>query len=109
MPFDNSKNRNESDSLYEISLSLIATLIQKAQSNNLPILIIGDFNADLKRKNKFDLKLKTFIENYQLVPLVDLFSQEIKHTFTNKNNNNIFRHQIDHALFYNDQKSYRKL
>jgi hypothetical protein len=54
MPFDNSKNKKETLSLYEISLSLLATLICKAQSNDIPIFIIGDFNVDLKRKNKFD-------------------------------------------------------
>jgi hypothetical protein len=102
MPFDNSKNKKESHSLFEVSLSLIATLICKAQSNDIPIFIIGDFNADLKRKNKFDKILKLFTENYYLTHLTSEFPQNISHTFTSKNNGNYFKHQIDHAFFIND-------
>ena len=96
------KKKNESHSLYDISLSLIASLIGKAQSNNLPVLIIGDFNADTNRKNKFDLLLSKFIDNYNLDTLITRFPQKLNHTFICKNNNNYFRQHIDHALFLND-------
>jgi endonuclease/exonuclease/phosphatase family metal-dependent hydrolase len=102
MPFDNSKNKKETLSLYEISLSLIATLICKAQSNDIPIFVIGDFNADLKRKNKFDKILKNYTENYHLSALINQFPQNIHYTFTSKNKETFFNHQIDHAFFVND-------
>ena len=54
MPFDNLKKRLQCLNDYEMTLSVIHTLTEKARIMHIPILIAGDFNADLQRMNRFD-------------------------------------------------------
>ena len=106
MPFDNSKKRDDSLSSFELNLSLISTLIEKAKTLNLPIFIVGDFNADPKRTNRFDKILKEFIANLNTDSLVSNFPQSINYTFSAINNQNTINATIDHAFFIpgnNDQ------
>jgi len=72
LPFND--NTNESKSTYEISLSIIYTLCKKFELNNVPCMIFGDFNADINRKNKFDLLLNEFIRENKLIILENLFA-----------------------------------
>ncbi len=46
--------------------------------------------------------MKNYTENYHLSALINQFPQNIHHTFTSKNKETFFKHQIDHAFFVND-------
>ena len=78
--FDDSKNRNESKSNFESSLCLIWTLNNHFDDKNIPVIILGDFNADLNRNNRFDCLLKNFIiENNFLV--IDTLNKSSYYTY----------------------------
>ena len=100
MPFDNPKKKDESISQYEMSLCMISTLIQKYKYLKIPILIIGDFNADLRRKNKFDIVLSKFILDQNLIAIDLLHTQKVDHTYSFSQNFQKDRKlNLDHVLF----------
>ena len=105
MPFDNSKKRDDSLSSYELTLSLITTLINKAKTLNIPLFIVGDFNADTKRNNRFDKILNNFINDHNINSLVYSFPQPINFTYKATLNLKLITATIDHAFFipYTDQ------
>ena len=86
MPFDNSKKHLESKAEYVLNLSLITTLLNKY--GNIHTFIVGDFNADLFRKNHFDLILNDFIADQQLIPIDLINTQKLNFTYSNYNNFN---------------------
>ncbi|CAF1026488.1 unnamed protein product [Brachionus calyciflorus] len=78
MPFYNNKHKNESVALYETTLSILIAHMKIFKDKNIPIFIIGDFNADPFRPtcqkssnlNKLDKILCNFIHDNDLV-LID--------------------------------------
>ena len=81
LPFFDTKNSNESKSMFELSLSLIFTITKEFKENNFPVLITGDFNADVNRSNKFDIILKNYLVDHGFILLDDLNN---KNNFTFK-------------------------
>ena len=75
MPFDDSKKRDESKSIYELTLSYIHVLIKKYKNLFIPIILLGDFNADLNRhsNNRFDSLIRNFVEDNDLIVLDKIF------------------------------------
>ena len=55
MPFDNTNDRDNSKSTFEITLSRILALIDINKEKNIPTFLMGDFNADTNRNNRFDV------------------------------------------------------
>ena len=47
LPFYDSKKPKESKSMFELTLTLLFTVSNEFKSRNIPVLITGDFNADL--------------------------------------------------------------
>ena len=97
MPFDDSSNRDNSKSMYELTLSLITVLINKLNTSNIPFFIVGDMNADVLRSNRFDKMLNEFTSEHELIFLDHIFTKKIPYTF----NSNISSSKIDHALIQN--------
>ena len=54
MPFDDSKNRCESKSSFELILNIILAIYEEFKASKTPVLITGDFNSDVNRDNRFD-------------------------------------------------------
>ena len=69
MPFDDSNNRFESKSKFELVLSLISSIIEEFYKRKIVTVITGDFNADFNRSNIFDVILKNFTKenNYVII------------------------------------------
>ena len=101
MPFDNSKDRANSKATFEITLSLILALIERHKEKNIPIILMGDFNSDIHRNNRFDVILKNFITDNNMILLDHINNNHITHTFTTaKINNTYFYHNLDHFILY---------
>jgi hypothetical protein len=98
MPFDDSKKKLESKSNYELSLCLISSIINIAETNNVPFFVIGDFNADLKRDRPFDKILKKFMHDYDLESIIENFVQKTNFTYYHYNNNVKHTHNLDHIF-----------
>ena len=56
LPFDNSNNKENSRATFELTLSRILALIEHHKEKNIPIILMGDFNADFNRHKRFDEK-----------------------------------------------------
>ena len=103
MPFDNSKDRDNSKCMFELTLSLIVTLIRKFEHKNIPILLMGDFNSDINRQNRFDIILKNFIRDHNLILIDNINNNEISHTFSSALINNKIHHSnIDHFILHSN-------
>ena len=90
LPFDD--GTHERFSFFQSCFSLLsADLIENSHKQ---ILIIGDFNADLNRKKRFDLVFNKFICERKLIETNDFFEQNIDYTY---NNGNYFA-KLDHIL-----------
>ena len=101
MPFDNSKDRANSKATFEITLSRILALIERHKEKNIPIILMGDFNSDIHRNNRFDVILKNFITDNNMILLDHINNNHITHTFTTaKINNTYFYHNLDHFILY---------
>ena len=98
MPFDNPQKKDDSLSMYELSLTLILTLLEKARLNNLTSFIIGDFNADFFRDKRFDKLLTEFINDNNLTILDCITTQKVDHSFTASTNSETYKSNIDHIL-----------
>ncbi len=101
MPFDDSKNRDNSKSMYELTLSLISVLIDKFKTRNIPFFIAGDFNADIFRKNRFDKLLLEFTSENNLTLLDHLCTQKVDFTYSSFNSFS----RIDHVIASTDHGS----
>lgn len=62
------------------------------------VLIIGDFNSDTKRSNKFDKLLIEFIRKNKLIDVYDPKKQKIDYIYKSGNN----KARIDHILANNN-------
>jgi hypothetical protein len=105
MPFDNSKKRDESLSTYEMTLNIISTLISKAKILDIPIFILGDFNADPNRNNRFDKLLKSFMANQNLQSVTSLYPQSTTYTYKAQMKQDIIKSNIDHIFIINDKNN----
>ena len=90
MPFDDGSF--ERYSALQSNLSLIGADIEDRNDTN--VLVIGDFNADLKRGKRFDIALSNFIFNNNLIDSFDIFPQKSSFTYSNGS----YRSRIDHIL-----------
>ena len=88
MPFDDSKNRHESKSSFELILNIILAINEEFKASKTPVLITGDFNSDVNRDNRFDQTLKNFI-NDQNFYLLDNLNPNNSPTFKSSLINNI--------------------
>ena len=77
LPFDNGKK--ESLALFKSNLSLLESQVKLDGSDES--IILGDFNADLTRGNRFDKLLVKFVEKNLLVDSLDVNSQNVNHTY----------------------------
>ena len=100
MPFDNSNNRDQSKSIYELTLSYINVLIKKFKDLSIPVVILGDFNADLNRNsnNRFDKILRDFVKDNDLIVLDEIFPQKNNFTFTPNGYLSETKSKIDHVM-----------
>ena len=100
MPFDD----HTSDSLteFELVLSQISALINSLKLSNQEFVVMGDFNADLRRLNKFDKILREFVGKQALTPLETSQLQVTNFTYMNKQkiNGNVsyYTANLDHVL-----------
>ena len=71
MPFDDSKKRDKSKNINKLTYSFIHVLINKYKNLSIPVIILGNFNADLNRhtNNRFDSILRNFVKDNDLVVL----------------------------------------
>ena len=72
LPFDDSKNKDNSKAIFELTLSKVLALIERHKDKNIPIILMGDFNADIHRNNRFDDILKKFILDNEMIVLDDI-------------------------------------
>lgn len=94
MPFDDSNNRDNSKSMFELTLSLISVLIEKFRDRQIPFFIAGDLNADIFRKNRFDKLLSEFANEHDLFFLDHLNTQKVDFTYSSFNSHS----SIDHII-----------
>jgi len=108
LPFDNSKNKENSRATFELTLSRILALIEHHKEKNIPIILMGDFNADFNRNKRFDEILKKFIKENNMI-ILDHINKEHNPppTFStaisiNKNTNSQqqFHFNLDHFILY---------
>jgi len=96
MPFFNSKKRKDCISEYETTLSLILAHINIFKRKQIPIIILGDFNADpfrscLPRQNFLDELFSKFVKDNEFIMLDILNTQKIPYTYQVLYNSNIFK------------------
>jgi hypothetical protein len=103
MPFDDSKKRDQSKSIYELTLSYIHVLINKFKNMSIPVIILGDFNGDLNRRsnNRFDSILKNFVQDNDLIVLDEVFPQVNNFTFSPNGYSSETMSKIDHIMIPN--------
>ena len=107
LPFDDSKNKDNSKAILELTLSKVLALIERHKDKNIPIILMGDFNADIHRNNRFDDILKKFILDNEMIVLDHINENKIPHTYTtakifNKrlNRTKLFQYNLDHFILY---------
>ena len=107
LPFDDSKNKDNSKAIFELTLSKILALIERHKEKKIPIILMGDFNADLHRNNRFDDILKRFIQENCMIVLDHINNEKIPPTYTtakvlNKrlNRTKRFQYNLDHFILY---------
>ena len=107
LPFDDPKNKDNSKSIFQLTLSKILALIERHKDKNIPIILMGDFNADIHRNNRFDDILKKFINDNEMIVLDHITEKKIPHTYTtakvlNKrlNRTKSFQYNLDHFILY---------
>jgi endonuclease/exonuclease/phosphatase family metal-dependent hydrolase len=81
---------------------LITTIIEKSQMNNIPIIILGDFNADTQKTNYFAKILNKFLKDNNLTDMCEKFPQTTQYTYTCLNRDSTFYSKLDHVLTIQD-------
>jgi hypothetical protein len=107
MPFLNKKKKNESISMYETTLSLILAHLNIFKEKNIPVFIVGDFNADPYRSpspkdklnsNILDKIFSNFIQDHNLSLLDMLNTQITPFTYHKPTKNSTYYANLDHAV-----------
>ena len=92
LPYNSNNNLFE----FEFSLSLIKEIFFSFSKKNF--IVMGDFNCDLTRNNKFDNLLRAFISSNSLIVLNDsLFSVNLTFSIS------IYSSFIDHILIIKNE------
>jgi hypothetical protein len=101
MPFD--INKLDSILEYEMNITILSELIKNAKvESEFDIIIGGNFNADLYRSKRLDIKLIEFIEKNKIFSMDTLLIQQINYSYRNGD----YRAKSDHILVY--QKKEKK-
>ena len=90
MPFDDPKERDQSLCSFELILTLIATLLNKAKTLQISTFLVGDFNSDPCRNNRFDKILKLFLDEQSIKSFVFSYPQLTNHTYKSSKTINLF-------------------
>ena len=69
------RNRAGSFSAFQNNLTLLASEIELLNAKESHFLLIGDFNADLNRKRRFDKYLNNYLHDNDLVACEKLFKK----------------------------------
>lgn len=74
-------------------------ILESLKAKNIKeILVVGDFNSDQTRKNKFDKALQSVINEHKLILLDAQFKQDFAYTYTN----GLHKSWIDHVLSFTE-------
>ena len=93
--YDDSRNRASSFSAFQNNLTLLASEIEFLNAKESQFLLVGDFNADLKRKRRFDKYLSSYLHENKLIACEDLFEKgDLNYTYKKGKN----KAYIDHAI-----------
>ncbi len=77
------------------SIAKMHELVKQFEENNMEVIIVGDFNSDLRRKNSRNTKqLVTFMKKFELIPYESVFDQVVDYTFFRGDQRSL----IDHVL-----------
>ncbi|CAF0986190.1 unnamed protein product [Brachionus calyciflorus] len=99
MPFDDPKKKSNSKSLYELIISRICIYFKMFEERKIPVVILGDFNADPFRQNRFDYIFKDMIKELDLVLISNLNTQFCPYTYEKRSGNSSkYRAKLDHIL-----------
>ena len=80
--YDDSKNRINSNQAFLSNLAILESEVSLNLSTETSFIIVGDFNADLKRNRRFDKHLSTFMNSNNLVACENLFNtKDINYTY----------------------------
>ena len=102
MPFDDSKKKVDSKILFEQTFSHILVLINKLMDRETPIFIMGDFNSDLFRNNRFDKILLEYFNSEDWIALDHLFTQKYEYTYSSMNQGKKNFSNLDHIFSINN-------
>jgi hypothetical protein len=102
MPYDDKKTINWSN--FNISICAIESIIEYYSEKGYYLLITGDFNADHRRKNRFDNALNEFIINNNLYHLSNDALTLCKYSYKKGN----YYSCIDHSFIVNNNKLHYK-
>ena len=97
-PFNDPKKIDESQCNFELCFTMIATIASEFNTRNIPVFLIGDFNGDFNRSNRFDLLLSKFIKDHEYIVLEYL---DPKNNFTYISEpirNKTQKSKIDHII-----------
>jgi endonuclease/exonuclease/phosphatase family metal-dependent hydrolase len=98
LPFDNKSFLNLTE--FQSCLQIVNELFLFYTLNRHLVFIIGDFNSDLTRNNRFDIFLKHFIDNNNLYASSPSMSQcEFSYQ------NGLYKAKLDHCLLSKDISS----
>ena len=97
LPYEN--NSSENFEMLKNCFSIIEAALDA--NKNEETFIMGDFNCDLHRGNRFDDVARQFVNENKLVDCVGLFNQNVKFTYKKGE----YKASIDHILIY---KSFQK-
>ena len=98
LPFDNNSFLNLTE--FQSCLQIVNELFLFYTLNRHLVFIIGDFNSDLTRNNRFDIFLKHFIDNNNLYASSPSMSQcEFSYQ------NGLYKAKLDHCLLSKDISS----
>ena len=93
--FDDTQNRAESFSSFKNNLLILESELKIPDATEAPFVFVGDFNADLNRKKRFDNYLNKFLVENNLISCESIFEKsELNYTYK-KGKNTAY---IDHAI-----------
>jgi len=77
------------------AIAKLHELVKQFEESNMEVIIVGDFNSDLRRKNSRNTKqLNTFMKKFDLLPYESVYDQVVNYTFFRGDQRSL----IDHVL-----------
>ena len=92
MPYDD--NGKDTVNYYVTLLDLIKAILKEQNNKNISTIIMGDFNADIRREKRVDKVFGQFIESNSLTIIDELMCQISDFTYEN----GCYKANIDHIL-----------